>query len=73
MLDDLPDEIGLLPARTLVSVMAKLSESVRLNHLGAEAVASAILADASILLVAASPILEGACQRFGIELRVIPV
>ena len=40
MLGGLPEEIGLLPARTLVPVMAKLSESVHLNYLGAEAVAS---------------------------------
>src|SRR5438128_9221432 len=37
---NLPEEIGLLPARTLVPVMAKLSESVHLDYLGAEAVAS---------------------------------
>ncbi len=73
MLDALPDEIGILPARALVPVMAKLSESVRLNHLGAEAVASAIVGDAPLVVVAASPILEGACERFGIELRVAPV
>lgn len=73
MLDALPDEIGLLPPRSLVPVMAKLSESVRLNHLGAEAVASAILADASLLVVASSGVLEGACRRFGIDLRVVPV
>ena len=73
MLDALPDQIGLLSPRTLVPVMAKLSESVRLNHLGAEAVALAILVDASLLVVASSVILEGACARFGIELRVAPV
>ena len=73
MLDDLPVEIGLLPPRTLVPVMAKLSETVRLNHLAAEAVASAILADASLLVVASSELLAGACERFGIELTVAPV
>lgn len=73
LLDALPYEIGILPARALVPVMAKLSESVRLNHLGAEAAASAIVGDASLLVVASSPILEGACERLGIELRVAPV
>lgn len=73
MLDALPDEIGLLSPRLLVPVMAKLSESVRLNHLGAEAVASAILVDGSLRVVAASPVLEAACGQFGIELSVAPV
>lgn len=73
LLDALPHEIGILPARALVPVMAKLTESVRLNHLGAEAAASAILGDASLLVVASSPLLEGACERLGIELRVAPV
>ena len=53
--------------------MGKLGESVRLNHLGAEAVASAILADASILVVGSSPLLEAACERLGIDLRIAPV
>ena len=52
---------------------SKLSETVRLNHLAAEAVASAILADASLLVVASSELLAGACERFGIELTVAPV
>ena len=73
VLDALPGRIGLLTPRTLVPVMAKLSESVRLNHLGAEAVALAILVDASLLVVASSAILESACARFGIALRVAPV
>jgi hypothetical protein len=73
MLDELPDVIGLLAPRTLVPVMAKLSESVHLNHLGADAVATAILTDASLLVVASSTLLQGACERFGILLRVDPV
>lgn len=73
MLDALPEEIGLLPPRTLVPVMAKLSESVHLNHLAAEAVASAIVADAPLLVVAVSTLLEAACDRFGIDLRVARV
>jgi len=48
MLDELPDVIGQLASRTLVPVMAKLSESVHLNHLGTDAVATAILTDASL-------------------------
>jgi hypothetical protein len=72
MLDQLPDAIGLLAPRTLVPVMAKLSESVHLNHLGAEAVATAILTDATLLVVASSTFLESACERFGIVLSVDP-
>lgn len=68
-LDELPKAIGVLSWRVVVPVMAKLSD-VRLNLLAAEAVATAIVLDASLRVAATSQPLEAACEHYGIELDV---
>jgi len=68
-LDELPDVLGVLSSRVLVPVMAKLA-GVHLNLLAAEAVASALIVEASMRVVAASQHLQSACDHFGVELVV---
>jgi len=70
-LGQLPAEIGLLSSRTLVPVMAKLPTVPRLNHLAAEAIASAILVDGGLRVVAASTVLIDACNRLDVDLVVV--
>lgn len=71
-LDDLPETIGLVSARLLVPVMAKLRVP-RLNHLAAEAPATAVVVDGSLVVVTTSEPLTEACRRLGVELDVRPV
>jgi hypothetical protein len=72
-LDNLPPQIGLQSPRILVPVMAKLSSDIRrLNHLNAEALASALVLEAGIRVVVASEILQSACSRLGVPLQVGP-
>jgi hypothetical protein len=63
-------KIGLVSSRVLVPVMAKVCASVRLNVLAAEAVAAAVVLDASLLVVASSPQPVDACDRLGVELTI---
>ncbi len=71
-IDELPAAIGLLSARALVPVMAKVAGTVQLNLLAAEAVSAAVILDAGLRVVASSPHLQTACERLGIELLVAP-
>lgn len=72
-IDALPPAIGLISPRLLVPVMAKLAGHDRLNHLAAEALAVAILTEASITVAASSTQLANACGRLGLELTVVAV
>lgn len=72
-IDELPPAIGLVSARVLVPVMAKLTGTVHLNHLAAEALGTAVIVDGSVRVVASSPQLAAACERLGVELAVVPV
>jgi len=73
-LGSLPDEIGLQSPRILVPVMASLSADIRrLNHLNAEALASALILPAGLQVVVASDVLRSACSALGITLDVRPV
>ncbi len=70
-LERLPPEIGIVSSRRLIPVMATLDAGRRVNLLTAEAVATARMTDATIAVTAESPLLIDACQRLGIELRVV--
>jgi len=73
-LEELPTQIGLLPPRVVVPVMAKLSSQIRrLNHLNADALASAMVLEGGIRVVVASDILQAASSRLGIPLEVAAV
>jgi hypothetical protein len=72
-IDALPQAIGLISPRLLVPVMAKVAGPDHLNHLAAEALAVAILTEASITVAASSAHLANACGRLGVELIVLAV
>lgn len=65
----LPDSIGILNLRRLVPVMAALPGQV--NILTAEAVATAVVLDASIAVVATSPMLERTAGVAGVRVEVV--
>jgi hypothetical protein len=67
----LPPQVGLLSLRELVPVMAALQVGRQLNLLTAEAVAVAVVLDASIVVTVDSPLLSDSCARLGIEVRVV--
>ena len=70
-LDSLPPYIGIQSPRLLVPIMAKVSADVRrLNHLNAEALASALVLGASIRVVVAPELVRSACSTLGIALEV---
>jgi hypothetical protein len=70
-LRSLPAEIGLVSLRRLVPVMAALDGRRRLNLLAAEAVAAALVLDADIAVTTRSVLLDDACDRFGVTVRLI--
>jgi hypothetical protein len=65
----LPDSIGILNLRRLVPVMAALPGQV--NILTAEAVATAIVLDASVAVVATSAMLDRAAAAAGVPVQVV--
>lgn len=65
----LPDSIGIFNLRRLVPVMAALPGQV--NILTAEAVATAIVLDASIAVVATSAMLDHAAAAAGVHVQVV--
>ena len=65
----LPDSIGVLNLRRLVPVMAALPGQV--NLLTAEAIATAIVLDASVAVVAASAMLDHAAAAAGVPVQVV--
>ncbi|HXH58757.1 hypothetical protein [Iamia sp.] len=67
----LPDEIGLVGPLTLVPVMARLDTQRRLNYLSAEALALALLTDATAAVRTDSPPLRNACDALQVEYRVV--
>lgn len=67
----LPDSIGLVGPRTLVPIMAALRTPRRLNYLSAEALALAVVAEASIAVRTDGPLLRDACTTMGVEYRVV--
>ena len=67
--DDLPDGLGILSLRRLVPVMAALPG--QLNLLTAEAIAAAVVLDASIAVTTDSDLLRTAAAAAGIPVEVI--
>jgi hypothetical protein len=65
----LPDTIGLLGLRNLVPVMAALPG--QLNFLTAEAVATALVLDATIAVTTESDLLRQAAAAAGVSLEVV--
>jgi hypothetical protein len=72
LLDDLPSEIVVPGPRLLVPVMGALRLRRRVNHLTAEALAAAMVADATIRVTVEAPLLRDACDELGIALDVVP-
>lgn len=68
-LGELPGNIGLIGARDLVPVMTSLHTPRRLNLLAAEALATAILLDATIAVTTESDLLSEACSALGVPIR----
>lgn len=66
---NLPASIGILNLRRLVPVMAALPGQV--NILTAEAVATAIVLDASVAVVASSPMLDRAAAAAGVSVELV--
>ncbi len=67
----LPDSIGLIGPRTLVPVMAGLRTPRRLNYLSAEALALAILTEATIAVRTNSPPLRDACAALQVAYQIV--
>jgi hypothetical protein len=70
-LEKLPASIGVVDARRVVPVMARLDVPRRLNFLAAEAVGSAALLGGAIRVTTESPVLASACRALAIDLKVL--
>jgi hypothetical protein len=70
VLTDLPRGIGLVDARTPVSVMAALPG--QLNFLTAEAVAAAIILEGKIAVTTQSKPLSDTAEAVGIDVEFVP-
>jgi len=68
-LADLPTGIGMLDLRKLVPVMATLPG--QLNFVTAEAVAAAVMLDATIVVTTDSDILNRTAQAAGVEVEIL--
>ncbi len=66
--EELPPQIGLISLRRSVPLMGRLDVGRRLNFLTAEAVAGALLLEASIVVTTRSNILENACATLDLNL-----
>lgn len=70
-LASLPESYGLIGPRTLVPVMAGLRTPRHVNFLAAEALALAVLTEATIAVRTESPPLRDACEALHLEYRVV--
>lgn len=68
---ELPEEVGLIGPRTLVPIMAGLQTPRRVNYLSAEALALAVLTEATVAVRTDSPPLREACQAVLVDYRVV--
>lgn len=69
-LASLPDSIGLIGPRKIVPIMAGLRTLRRLNYLNADALALAVLTDATIAVRTDSPLLREACDALHVHYQV---
>lgn len=65
----LPPEVGLLSLRELVPVMTALEVGRHLNLLTAEALAAAVVLEATIVVTTESTLLTESSRRLGVEVR----
>jgi hypothetical protein len=65
----LPEHVGLLSLRDLVPVMTALDVGRRLNLLTAEAIAAALVLDATVVVTTDSALLTESCARLGVGVR----
>lgn len=70
-LDELPSGVGLVSFRFLVPIMHQLDPSFRLNLLSAEALAAALLLDASIRVTTPNPMLAKAAEVLGVDYALL--
>ncbi len=70
-LDELPAEVGLLSLRFVVPVMQILRVRRQLNMLNAEALAAAVLVDASLLVSVDSPLLRSGANDLAVGYDVV--
>jgi hypothetical protein len=69
--EELPENIGLLSLRKLVPLMSSIDVGRPLNLLTAEAVAAALVLDATIVVTTESALLRNACAQLGVALREV--
>lgn len=69
-LDDLPEQIGLLGWRTVVPVMSVLKVGRRLNLLAAEALATAVILDAGIIVTTDAPLVRTGAEALDLGYQV---
>lgn len=72
-LDELPDGIGLLSRRLLIPIMTSLHVGRPVNLLTSEAVAAALVLDATITVTTTSELMSQSCDQLGIDLRVLNI
>lgn len=70
-LQDLPEQVSLLTSRTVVPVMLALRLRRPLNMLNAEALAVALLAEASVLVTTDAPLLRAGADELGVPYELI--
>lgn len=70
-LRELPPEIGILSQRTIVPVMASLSEVRHFGFLQAEALATALVLGAGLQVTVASDALRSGCATLDVALNVV--
>lgn len=70
-IDELPAEVGLLSLRFVVPVMRALRVRRQLNMLNAEALAAAVVLDASLLVSVDSALLRSGAAELAVDYRVI--
>jgi len=70
-LDDLPPEIVVPGPRLLVPLMGALRLHRPVNHLTAEALATALVSGARVRVTTEAPLLRDACAELGIHLDVV--
>ncbi len=68
-IERLPEHVGLLSLRDLVPVMTALDVGRRLNLLTAEAIAAALVLDATVVVTTDSVLLTESCARLGVDVR----
>lgn len=71
VLDDLSDRVEIVGAKEAVPVMTALATVVSVNVLTADAVATALILDAPILVSTRSDVLERAAEAAGVPIQVL--